>query len=396
MAIFIKINTITLYNIKENMKKNKKKKVLIVSASAGAGHTISAIAINEALEELYGGELEITHIDVLNYTTAIMRKIYKDLYLYLAKSKPLIYGFVYKYTDKESYKSGINDWIHTRKFRKYLNKNKYDIIVTTHFLASNVIARMKKKYPGKLKTPMLCVLTDFGAHKVWLQAKSEYYIVPDKLNKEYFINKGVSGNHVYDYGIPVRTQFTKKKDRQKLRSKFGLSEDKNTILLLSGGFGVGPIIEIIKNLEKVESPHETIVICGKNEKLLKDCQKIKDKLNYNLIPVGYTTEIDEYMKASDIVITKPGGLTIAEALACTLPIVIVNPIIGQEDKNADRLLEEGCAIKISYLSITYYYIDTLLKDKSKFTSLKENISKLAKPDSAYDIAKLIYKEIINK
>ncbi len=378
-------------------KSNKPKKILIVSASAGSGHTVSAIATQQAIDELYKDEIETTHIDILEYTTKMMKTVYRDVYLYLAKKRPLAYGFLYKFTDKEKFGSGFTDWFHTRKFRRYLKKNNFDLIISTHFLPSNILARMKEKriYRKLKKTPHMTILTDFGAHKIWL-AKSDYYIVPDSVNKEYFKFRGVAGDNVYDLGIPVRTVFAQKKNRKDLLKKLDLHKSKKIILLLSGGFGVGPIVEIIEQLEKVETPHETIVICGKNEQLYKDCLKLKHNLKYNLIPVGYTNEIDEYMKAADIVITKPGGLTTAEALACELPIVIVNPIIGQEDKNADRLLEEGCAIKITYLSIIYHYIDRLFKEKDKLEFMKNSISKLSKPDAAYNIAKFAHKIVFDK
>ncbi len=378
-------------------KKNKVKKILVISASAGSGHTISAIAVEQAFKELYPQSIDVTHVDVLDYTTKIMRAVYKDVYLYLAKNKPLTYGFFYKFTDREKFGSGLTDWIHTRKFRRYLKKNQYDLIISTHFLPSNIIARMKKKkrFRKLRKTPHMTILTDFGAHKIWL-APSDYYIVPDAVNKEYFIHRGIAGENVYDLGIPVRTVFAKTKNKKELQKKYGFDKTKKTILLLSGGFGVGPILDIVKNLDKVKTPHQTVVICGKNQDLYNDCLKLKDKMNFPLFPVGYTNDIDEYMKLSDIIITKPGGLTTAEALACNLPIVIVNPIIGQEDKNADRLLEEGCAIKITYLSIMYYYLDRLFKEKDKLEFMKNSITKLSKPDAAYNIARFSHKILFKR
>lgn len=375
-------------------KMKEKKRVLVVSASAGAGHTISALAVKEAFESMYPEEIEITHVDILDYVTKLMKKVYRDVYLYLANSRPLVYGMIYKYTDKETFGSGFTDWAHTKKFRKYLRKQNYDFIISTHFLASNVVARMKEK-KKKLSAPLLTILTDFGAHKIWV-SKSEYYVVPDDINVEYFKQRGLSGENVYDFGIPVRRVFLENKPREMLRKKIGLSDDKKTILLLSGGFGVGPILDTIRSLEKLKTPHETIVVCGRNKELYDDCVKLKEKLNFNLIPVGFTTDIDEYMKASDVIITKPGGLTIAEALACHLPIVIVNPIIGQEDKNADRLLEEGCAIKISYLSIIYYYLDRLLNDEVRLNQIKTNIQRMAKPNAVNDLVQFVHRELNRK
>jgi processive 1,2-diacylglycerol beta-glucosyltransferase len=376
---------------KKKKKKSMKKQVLIVSASAGSGHTTSANALAEAFEEMHSDEIDVKHIDLLDYSTSLMRAIFKNLYLYLAKKRPLTYGFIYKYTDYKARNSNVNVWLNTKKFRKFLKKNDYDFIISTHFASPHIIARMKKK--SKFSVPHMTVLTDFGAHHIW-GTDNDYYIVPDELNKVYFEHKGYAKEGVYDLGIPIKTVFSKNKPRDELRKKYELDDTKKTILLLSGGFGVGPILDIIKNLENVKTPHETVVICGKSKELYDDCIKLKEKLNYNLIPVGYTNDMDEYMKASDVVITKPGGLTTAEALASKLPIIIVNPIIGQEDKNADTLLEKGCAVKVPYLSVIHYNVDALINDDKKLNEMKANIGKIARPRAAYDITKFVKDKLL--
>lgn len=174
-----------------------------------------------------------------------------------------------------------------------------------------------------------------------------------------------------------------------MREKFGLEKDKLTILVSAGGFGVGNIEHLLEALSFLETPSQIVAICGRNEELKTKLEKLSiEKLNNERVtfkPIGFTKEMDEYMSASDLIVGKPGGLTTSEALAKGLIFCIVNPIPGQEERNSDHLLEKGCAIKCNNLPVLAYKIDELVKDKSRFEMMQQNVLKLARPNSSQTI-----------
>src|ERR1051325_5623741 len=190
-------------------------------------------------------------------------------------------------------------------------------------------------------------------------------------------------------GIPIDPVFAKKKNKLEMRQKHGLDNERITILLSAGGFGVGSVEPLITSLKAIEHKVQVVAICGRNEELRKRLLNSANKLaaagNLLIHPVGYTQEMDEYMSASDIVLGKPGGLTTSEGLAKGLAFVVVNPIPGQEERNSDHLLEAGVAIRCNNLPALAYKIDRLVEDAARFDAMQSNARRLARPDAAREI-----------
>lgn len=176
-----------------------------------------------------------------------------------------------------------------------------------------------------------------------------------------------------------------------MRVKHGLEPALPTILLSAGGFGVGPIDKMVQALTTMKTAAQVVAVCGRNEELRQRMQALANGLpadcKVRVVPIGYTTEIDEYMSASDILLGKPGGLTSSEALAKGLAFVIVNPIRGQEERNSDHLLEKGAAIRCNNLPVLAYKIDTLLGDAERLSAMKANSRRLGRPDAACEIVR---------
>ncbi len=200
---------------------------------------------------------------------------------------------------------------------------------------------------------------------------------------------GIPADKITVSGIPIDPVFAEIKDKTEMREKHDLEKDKLTILVSAGGFGVGNVEHLLFALSKLETPAQIIAVCGRNEELKTDLDKLAaEKLNNELVkfhPIGYTKQMDEFMSASDIIVGKPGGLTTSEALAKNLIFVVVNPIPGQEERNSDHLLEKGCAIKCNNLPVLAYKIDKLIEDKQKFEQMKINVQNLANPKSAENV-----------
>lgn len=375
-------------------KKKKRKRILVVSASAGHGHVIAADAIGEALSRCRE-QPEVDVVDILQYSTGFYRGVIRDAYMYLAKNNPQLFGYLYYRTNAElditrertdrffKLMEGLN----TSAFRKYLKKNPPDHLVTTHYLPPQIIIKMREK--KKLRCPVTTVTTDYGLHVYWVSRGSDYYITADHVNKLHLMSAGIAEEKIFDKGIPVRRSFAKHRERDQMRKKMKIGAQEHAVLILGGGFGVGPVRDILREMDTAASPFQIFVIAGRNEKLKKALEEDAKNINHKTRVVGYTEKIDEYMRACDLLVTKPGGLTVAEALSVGLPIMIVNPIPGQEDLNSDMLLEEGAAVKAFGTKQIAFKVDAVFGNEEKLTWLRRNAARLGKPEAADHIARFI-------
>ena len=367
------------------------KKVLLLSASAGAGHVRAAEAIEKAFKETKNGESrEVHHLDILNYTNKVFRHLYSKAYIDLVNKLPEVPGWVYDKLDKpwknERRRLAL-DKLNTRPLVKLLRDYHPDLIVCTHFLPAEIVSWLKAK--ERLASRQVIIVTDFDVHAMWLVHHYERYFVAIDEARAYLEALGIPPPKITVSGIPIDPVFAKKKDKQEMRAKHGLAPDRTTILLSAGGFGVGSVDALIASLMPLQHRSQVVAICGRNEELKKRLQKLatrsKSDATVLLKPFGFTKEMDELMTASDLVLGKPGGLTTSEALAKGLVFVIVNPIPGQEERNSDHLLEGGVAIRCNNLPVLSYKLDRLLADPKRFASMQESSRRMGRPSAAKEI-----------
>jgi processive 1,2-diacylglycerol beta-glucosyltransferase len=370
-------------------------KVLVLSASAGAGHIRAAQAVERALLEA-GAAREVRHVDTLEYTNKLFRRLYARAYLDMVNRTPELLGWLYDYLDKpwerERRRLAL-DKLNTRPFVKMLKEYQPDIIVCTHFLPAEIVSWLKAK--ERIASRQAIVVTDMDVHAMWLCHHYEQYFVALEETREHMRRLGVPSEKLTVSGIPIDPVFAVEKDKREMRRKHGLSEDGWTILVSAGGFGVGPIEHLFQSLLELQHRAQAVVICGRNEELKVRLESLAANLPagapVSIKPIGYTTEMDEYMAASDLLLGKPGGLTSSEALARGLAMVIVNPIPGQEERNSDHLLEEGVAIRCNNLPVLAYKIDKLLGDTARLAAMQAAARRLARPRAAAEIvSKLLY------
>ena len=373
-------------------------KILLLSASAGAGHVRAAEAIEKAFKELDdGARREVQHIDVLNYTNKLFRHLYSKAYIDLVNKMPEVPGWVYDKLDKpwknERRRLAL-DKLNTRPFVKLLREYQPDLIVCTHFLPAEIVSWLKAK--ERLASRQVIIVTDFDVHAMWLVHHYEQYFVAIDEARAYLEALGIPPAKITVSGIPIDPVFAIKKDKQKMRAKHGLEPDRTTILLSAGGFGVGSVDALINALLPMQHRVQIVSICGRNEELKKRLTRLaaraKPEASVLLKPFGYTKEMDELMTASDLVLGKPGGLTTSEALAKGLVFAIVNPIPGQEERNSDHLLEGGVAIRCNNLPTISYKLDRLLSDPARFKSMQTNAQKLGHPNAATEIVQKLIRQ----
>jgi processive 1,2-diacylglycerol beta-glucosyltransferase len=365
------------------------RRVLILSASAGAGHLRAAQAIERAFAET-GADLSVHHFDTLEFTNPLFRRLYSQAYIEMVNRMPEVLGWLYDRFDKPGQDDRLKlafDKLNTRPFVKLLERYRPDVTVCTHFLPSEIISSLMDE--GRLATRQAIVVTDFDVHAQWLCPNYAHYFVALDETRAHLEELGVPAGKVTVSGIPIDPAFAVPKDRAAMRDKHGLRRDGPVILTSAGGFGVGRIDELMSSLLRLQHPAQIIAVCGRNQELKARLDRLAGGLppapRVSLKVVGYTTEMDELMAASDLVVGKPGGLTTSEALARGLVFVIVSPIPGQEERNADHLLEEVAAIRCNNLPVLASKIDRLLDDPARFAAMQANVRRLARPRAAFDI-----------
>ncbi|MBV9211918.1 MAG: glycosyltransferase [Acidobacteria bacterium] len=367
------------------------KKVLILSASAGAGHIRAAEAVERAFHEMRAAE-EVLHVDVLQYTNKLFRHLYSKAYIEMVNKMPEMLGWLYDQLDKpwqnERRRLAL-DKLNTRPLVKFLKKYEPDMLVCTHFLPAEIISWLKAK--ERINSRQAIVVTDFDVHALWLCHHYERYFVALEETRVHMAKLGIPQEKLTVTGIPIDPIFAEPKDKAAMREKHGLQANLTTILVSTGGFGVGPVEHILQALSEMQHPAQVVALCGRNQELKSRVEKLALKLSASskvlIKATGFTTEMDELMSASDILLGKPGGLTTSEALAKELVFVIVNPIPGQEERNSDHLLEEGVAIRCNNLPALAYKIDRLLQDPPRLANMRQHARRLARPHAARDVVK---------
>ncbi len=367
-------------------------RILILSASVGNGHVTAAEALKRAFE-IKGLAADVRHEDTLRHTNPLFRQLYGNAYLGLVNNMPEVLGWMYDQLDepwKNEKRRLFLEKLNTRPLVKMIREYDPDLIVCTHFLPSEIISDLKGS--GKMTTPQAIVVTDFDMHAMWLCRNYERYFVALEETRYYLETLGCPPEKTTVTGIPIDPKFGEVKPRAEMRAKYGLDQEMPTILLSLGGFGVGRIETLLDGLRSIKPPVQILAMCGKNEELKTRLEsEPADANGARVIPVGYTRDMDEYMSASDLIVGKPGGLTTCEALAKGLVFVIANPIPGQEERNSDHLLEQGCSIRSNNPATLGYKIQQLINDPKRLATMRKNALNFARPNAAFDIADTLAK-----
>lgn len=370
----------------------RKKRVLILSVSAGTGHVRAADALAKAFAEDPRVEA-VENVDALKYTNKLFRDFYSKLYIQLVRTAPGVLGWLYKSSDEPWKGDEVRlrmDRLNLQPLIKFIRKFKPDIIVCTHFTPTGIISHLIAK--GLLDTHLSVVVTDFDMHAMWLTRIFHRYFVAIDETRAHLEALGLPMERVTVSGIPIDPIFAEPIDRVAVRKEFGLDPEKTTLLLSAGALGVSPTELAVGRLMQLRNDTQTIVICGKNEEMQQRVVDIVGAGNPHFKILGYTNRMHDLMKISDLFVGKPGGLTTSESLACGLPMAILEPIPGQEERNSDHLLEEGVAIRCNDMTTLPYKIDKLLDEPARLAKMRENATKLGRPNAARTIARALIED----
>jgi processive 1,2-diacylglycerol beta-glucosyltransferase len=377
------------------VKNGKRTKVLILSVSAGAGHVRAAQALEASLGRWYEN-VDAVHMDIMELVPPFFRKVYTDSYIKIVEKYPALWGYLYNKADQEKADSALNKFriavesLNTQKLRSVLREINPDHVICTHFLPAQLLSHKIEK--GTFTKPVWVVVTDFDVHTLWIHPRmSGYFAAHDEVAWR-MAARGIPREVIHVTGIPVMPQFSDPFSRKECAVEFGLNPDKKTILMMSGGVGIGGIEILAEMLLTLNYDFQIVALAGRNEALLKYLNEIAAAHPGRLFPLGFTRVVERVMAASDLAITKPGGLTTSECLAIGLPLIIVSPIPGQEERNADFLLENGAALKACDGGALNYRVSMLLNDPARLEELKKNTKRLGKPEAARTILDTILAE----
>jgi processive 1,2-diacylglycerol beta-glucosyltransferase len=366
--------------------------LLILSVSAGAGHVRAAQAV-EAAARTAAPALVPTHLDLLTLVPADFRKLYGQQYIKLVEKLPQLWSYLYARSDRRSRDTVIGNLkraaekLNTRKLTAEIARLAPDVILATHFLPAELLSRQKAQ--GKELPPLWVQVTDFDVHALWVHEHVDRYCVASEEVAFRLADRGVAKERISVTGIPVMPQFAAPLARSQCARELGVSADRFTVLMMAGGAGVGDLDELAERLLRLPDDLQMIALAGRNEDLLRRLKKLAAAHPGKLFPLGFTTTVERVMSVSDLVVTKPGGLSVSECLARGRPMLLVSPIPGQEERNADYLLEAGAAIKAVDAATLEFKIRGLLAEPARLRAMSEAAHRIARPGAAAKVVALI-------
>ena len=368
-------------------------KILIFYAAYGGGHLSAAKSINQYINENYKN-VETRLVDCIKYINKGIDKVTTLAYKEMAKKAPWAWGKIYNQSQQGmmAHISNGTNKLMSIKLNKLFDEYNPDIVISTHPFGVQMTSYLKSK--GKTNCKIASIMTDFASHDQWLVGSDyiDYIFVSHEGMKKEIIKKGISESKIYATGIPLSNKFLQHFDKRKIKSSFDLDFNKKTILFFGGGeFGLGKdmTLKILKAfIDNIENDFQIVAISGKNEKMQQSFFNLVGS-NPNVQVYGYTDEVPELMSISDLVVTKPGGLTITESLASGLPIIVINPIPGQEVENAEFLEKQGVAVWIRKTENLEEAVADLLSNPEQLKHMKIKSKLLAKKSSTADICKTI-------
>ena len=375
-----------------NAARKEIKKVAILSVSAGAGHVRAAEALVASAKLQHPG-IEAIHVDVMDLVPKIFRKIYAKSYVNVVNRHPALWGYLYHTADKARNDSTLTrvrrgiEKLNTRGLVKHLEQLDPDVVICTHFLPAQILSRLIAK-KGWSK-PVWVVVTDFDVHALWVHPHMTGYCAAAEEIAWRMRERGLEDTRIEVTGIPIMPVFSETRSRAVCAKEAGIDPKRTTLLVMSGGLGVGAIDQLCERILAIPGDHQVVALAGRNAALLEKLTSIAAAHPGRLFPQGFTRTIERLMACADVALTKPGGLTSSECLAVGLPMLVVSPIPGQEERNADYLLEAGAALKAHDLAGVDYRMRELLKNPSRIAAMRERALAVATPHAAQSVWKCV-------
>ncbi len=367
----------------------KKKRILILSASVGSGHVSAA----EALAKSFRARPDVEDVlvdDSLDHTNVLHKQLYSTLYKRLSAMLPEFLGWWYVSSDEPwvSDKSRLAlDLPQALPLVNLVRDFQPDSIICTHFMPAGVLSFLIGL--GRLEAELGIVVTDFHFHAFWITRAFHWYFVAQEEDRIHMEGLGLPGDRIHVTGIPVGPEFMTPVDRGEVLRRYDLDPAQPTLLVAGGALGLSPASAVVRRLLQLDRKFQAIIACGKNDELKREIEVLTSEQRDRFRVLGYTREMPDLLGAATLLLSKPGGMTTAESLARGLPMVILDPIGGQEERNSDVLLEAGAAVKCTEVTVLNHKLCRLLDDPERIAAMRENARRLGRPDAAEAIARIV-------
>jgi processive 1,2-diacylglycerol beta-glucosyltransferase len=366
-------------------------RLLLLSVSAGAGHVRAAQAIEAAA--LARGEIEVTHLDLLTLVPAWFRSAYGQWYLELVERHPNLWAHLYQKSDR----TPADAWEHklrravervsTRELGAALRDAQPDAVICTHFLPAELLSRATLR--GKPLPPLWVQVTDFDLHRLWVQpGVTGYCVASDEI--AFRLREALPEVRIEVSGIPVMPAFAAAAPRAECARELGLQPERMTVMVMTGGAGLASAGAMVERLLRLPGELQVVAIAGRNADLLANYEALARQHPGRMVALGFTKTIERVMSACDLCITKPGGLSTSECLAMGLPMLLISPIPGQEERNAQYLLEQGAAwLAMDELALAWR-MQHLLAAPEILARLRERALALGRPQAATQVLNAVF------
>ena len=364
-------------------------KILLLTAATGGGHLRASNAVERYIRDNTGHDVK--SVDTLKAVGRFLDKTVCDSYLFMAKKVPALFGRLYKQTNKQNLFSDLVpklSGMFSNLLLPAIEAYHPDVIITTHPFATEMVSDLKED--GSVTAPLICILTDYGVHRAWIADYVDAYVVASDDMVPELMTFGVPKEKIYPFGIPVHDVFFDREDRSMILRDLNFDPELPTLLFMAGSFGVSNIIKLYRDLTETNVKMQIIVITGRNRKLYEAFEKeLASGARLPTRLIYFTDEVEKYMHASDLLVTKPGGLTVSEALACNLPMAVFDAIPGQEEDNANFLKTHDMGVRLHKGDDFAEQISSLLIEKQKLQAMRENCEEFDKSQSIPNLLVLI-------
>lgn len=366
-------------------------KVLLLSNTAGQGHLSTATALKDMLTDM-GAECRL--LDSYAYINPVLSKTISQGYLIATSSVPMAYGKFYRIFENRTQHgrkrsaTSIANTAMTIKMRKFISAFKPDVIICTHVFSAQIVNTLKQR--GEIDALIMGIVTDYTIHPFWEEVTAiDYVVTASELLTRRAVKKGIQKEKILPLGIPISSKFSIKTDKTEARRQLGIDPNKPTILLMSGSMGYGNMNKVLKSIDQLEMDFQLLAVCGNNAQAKQEIESLQTVKKVYVY--GFVNNVELMMDASDCIVTKPGGLSTSEALAKMLPIVMINPIPGQEERNVEFLLNNGLAMNATETYPVDEAIAQLFHYPEKLRYMRENIRLVSKPNATRDICEFVMK-----
>jgi processive 1,2-diacylglycerol beta-glucosyltransferase len=361
---------------------------MILAAGVGSGHNMAASAVEAGLATLEP-DAQVRRLDILETTNEVFNRLYDDAYFQLVSQAPWLVGWGYDNADPP-FKLAASplkwlEQLNTISFVRELREYDPDVVICTHFLPARLVSLMLAR--KQLRATLTVVTTDYDFQGLWLTSPFHHFFAARDESREYLTTLGIPADRVTASGIPVRTGLADPVDDASVRSEFGLRPGVPVVLISAGAAGGSYTLQLVRQAMRMRSEFQAVVVCGRNAELKSGVEALVAGRDRDFVVLGFTDRMADLMRVASLFVGKPGGLSSSECMAAGLPMVIVNPIPGQEVRNADYLLEEGAAVRCNYATTVGYKIDGLLSDPERLAAMAAAARRVGRPDAGRDVAR---------